>query len=101
MAANTSEYILLRSSEGSRRKGNGSILVFCVSSSSSVGYAEGYAEDCGVVEVLAIIDLAGLLGRGGCCISGTMAGCGAAADRLLPRGRLLACIVKVGGFYRN
>jgi hypothetical protein len=45
--------------------------------------------------VLAMTDL---LGRGGCCISGTIAGCGAAADRLLPRGRLLAYIVRVMGF---
>ena len=72
-----------------------------MSFSSSVGYADGYAEDWGVVDVLAMADLAGLLGRGGCCISWTIAGCGAAADRLLPRGRLLGCIVKVSEFYRN
>jgi hypothetical protein len=42
--------------------------------------------------VLAMTDL---FGRGGCCISGTIVGCAAAADRLLPRGRLLACIVRV------
>lgn len=88
------EYILLRSSDGRARNRNGWIFgPFAVSSSSSVGYADGYADDCGVVDVLAI----DLFGRAEMTVSGTRVGRCAAPVRLFARGRLLACIVEVSG----
>lgn len=85
----TKEYILLRSSEGRARNRNGWILVPRVSSSSSVGYAEGYAEDSGVVDGLAT----SLFGRAW-LLSVTAVGCSAAPVRLFARGRLVVVIVK-------
>jgi hypothetical protein len=55
-------YILLRSSEGRSMKGNG-FFGALMRPSSSDGYAEGNAEDCGVVDVLSITGIRARKGR--------------------------------------
>lgn len=71
-------------------------MIFRPSSSSSVGYADGYADDCGVVEVLSTIDL---FGRARSIVSATAVGWDAPPVLLFARGRVVVRMVEeVSGF---